>query len=363
MKIVLLTNNPKSPSFIFYSQSFLKLNTESISLEVIDSEAKVNFLDYDVALFMGGSSYNHGSIKSLNPSLYCVIVEPRAKQYNEFSNYNLIITNSLESRIFFSNLQINTFVYPTYPQLNIVKKKSKKNQKLIIGYHGNRNHLEGMFPRITNAIFRLSKEVDIELWAMYDTSIYGESKIINSKKMGFTVKTIPYSDNNYNKYISQCDIGLVPQLERRSFEFISDIFKGMPSKFLLHKFKRIEKLIDNAFAYLMRKMNIHFSPSSRYDYKLRFKEVTNLGRHFIFAQYSIPVISDLTPSSCSFINQSVNGFLAYETDSWYSCLCLLKDESVRKKLGSRLNKDWKKKYSHDILNKSFSAYLLENLGK
>ena len=85
MNIVLLTNNPKSPSFVFYSQSFAKLNDEFTTLDVFYSEEGVDFLQYDVALFMAGSNYNHANIKNINPSLFCVIVEPRAKQYNDFS--------------------------------------------------------------------------------------------------------------------------------------------------------------------------------------------------------------------------------------------------------------------------------------
>jgi len=161
-------------------------------------------------------------------------------------------------------------------------------------------------------------------------------------------------------YISQCDIGLVPQIEGVRVGLSSRIFDNLFSKNWLQRFDKIEKVTVNIFASLLRRLNFPFFYPSRYDYKLRFKEVTNLGRHFVFAQYSIPVISDLTPSACSFIKQGSNGFLAYGTDSWYSCLYLLKDAKVRRKLGDEFHKNWKENYSHEVLNKAFRKHLVES---
>ena len=55
-------------------------------------------------------------------------------------------------------------------------------------------------------------------------------------------------------------------------------------------------------------------------FSLNFKETTNLGRHLVFAQCKIPIISDYSISSSNFINNKKNGLLAYDTDDWYQNL-------------------------------------------
>ena len=112
-----------------------------------------------------------------------------------------------------------------------------------------------MYPRVTNALKKISIEKPIELLAMYNVKGLGPSNIINTKKLGFNVKSVQYSYENYNKYLANCDIGLVPQL--------------IPSK-------------ENILSRLITTNSYSRFNQSKDDYFLRFKDTTNLGRHFIF---------------------------------------------------------------------------------
>ena len=181
-----------------------------------------------------------------------------------------------------------------------------------------------MYPRVTNALKKISIEKPIELLAMYNVKGLGPSNIINTKKLGFNVKSVQYSYENYNKYLANCDIGLVPQL--------------IPSK-------------ENILSRLITTNSYSRFNQSKDDYFLRFKDTTNLGRHFIFFQLGIPVISDITPSSISFIKNEQNGFLAYSSDNWYHYIKnLINNPNLRKSISFSAYQDWHKNYSHDTLN-------------
>ena len=57
----------------------------------------------------------------------------------------------------------------------------------------------------------------------------------------------------------------------------------------------------------------------------------------VFAQYGIPVISDMTPSACSLIDNGVSGYLAHYTKSWYySMKTLAENIQLRNSMGQIL---------------------------
>ena len=78
----------------------------------------------------------------------------------------------------------------------------------------------------------------------------------------------------------------------------------------------------------------------------------------MFSQLKIPIISDYTLSSSNFINNGVNGFLANDTIDWYESIeYLIKNKKKSKEIGQRCYSDWKKKYSHNVLNKNLLKFL------
>lgn len=321
MKIVFITQKPSSPSFQFYRKAFSKLiKLDDIKkIDFVTTKYKDNiFLKYDIVIFMGGS-IRKDYAKMINAKIKIVVIDSRAGHYDDLSNIDLLICNSLEMQILHQHLETDFFVYPTYPLVpNSTFEKASKD-KILLGYHGNKVHLETMYPRISKAIYNLSFDYKIEFLAMYNIEKFKKSKIISENNFGCKIIHLNYSYENYKK-ISEVDIGLVPQL--------------IP-------------YLDNFFS---RSFLKKYNESSN-DYILRFKDTNNIGRHLVFAQYKIPVITDMTPSSCQLIEHGENSYFAYSEKSWKNLIeILIKNKQKRIQMGKNFYLKWKENYSHDLLN-------------
>lgn len=332
MKIILTTKKINTPTFILFEKQFKKIlnlpASKKLSIDVSADPTKVKYIAYDIAIFM---SYDQNTYeaKKQNPKILTGIAGPRASHKFLYKYTNFLLVNGIEARDYYSDFGNNIFLY----HLQFIRKNNKKiplknKKKIILGYHGNKIHLSAMYPRITDAINKIALEFDIELWAMYNIKKLGKYNF--DKNILFKVKHIQYSEDNYDKYLAQCDIGLVPQL--------------MPVK------KNI------FFKFLIGNMMKKYSESNN-DFFLRFKETTNLGRHFVFAQYSIPVISDLSPSACKFIDHGINGYLAHHTGSWYmSIKLLIQSKKLRSKMGNNLFIKYNSSASPNIQNKNLLSF-------
>ena len=334
MKILLTGSNINSPSYLFYKESLNKIPRHKKNIKFFFRKFDQNLLlrHYDIILFMSGTkNINFSKIKDSK----CGIVDPRAANYDNFKNYNFIIANGLEEKNFFSYTKLPTFIYPVYPSVKLIKKKSIK-KKTIITYHGNREHLLNMCPRITHAIRELANKYLIELLLIYDVKKKGKVGIFNNNSLGCKVIHKQYYSNCFDKYLSNTDIGLVPQFQSlKKNEIKKNIFEHISKRF----FKK------------------------KYFFSLNFKETTNLGRHLVFAQSKIPIVTDYTLSSSNFINHGHNGMLAYDTDDWLKSLKYLIDNKHRsKKIGSQLYLDWKKNFSHTNLNINLLKFI-DNLNE
>ena len=125
------------------------------------------------------------------------------------------------------------------------------------------------------------------------------------------------------KYISQTDVGIVPQLKS-------------------WKKKELKKYISKLFKEQFFKRN--------FNYVLDFKETSNLGRHFVFSQCKIPVVSDITMSSSNFIDNEIDSFLAYDPKDWFIYIDkLISNDKYKNKIGNNFYRKWKKKFSYTIL--------------
>jgi|GEM_PF-5135074 len=324
MKILLATSKPNSSSFCFYAASLSKLNGANLGASIVVSTdiGTVDFSEFEVALFMGGS--NSSSIaKGRNENLLCGVVEPRSSQKNDFSNVDFVIANSLEAQDFFAGICQHSFLYYTYPTVP-PKSGGRESKDLLLGYHGNKIHLESMIPRVTDAIRALHQEIPVRLYAMYNVTALGMSRTVRTEKLGFPVVHIDYSHENYGRYIAHVDIGLVPQL--------------IPTK------------NSSLLRYLLGSATRKYNEKSD-DFLIRYKETTNPGRHFVFFQYGIPVVSDMTPSACSVIDHRGTGYLACTTGGWFSALREMANSRVlRQAVGAASKNRWQKQYSPDGLN-------------
>ena len=264
LRIIFTSAKTNGPSYILHKQNLNKINLDSfhidIALDISDDPQNVPYEFYDVALFMG---YDEASIiaRKKNNSILIGIIDPRSAFKNNFKFTDFIVANGIEAQDYFCQFVKDILIYYISP---IVKPATKlsfdKKNKIILGYHGNKIHLNSMFPRITNAINMLAIDYDVELWAMYNIDVLGKWKLPEKKNFLFNVKHIQYSEENYANFIAHTDIGLVPQ-----------IISFRKNNFL--------KYISGD---LLKKNN-----ESKHDYFFRFKEDTNPGRHMVFAQYGI----------------------------------------------------------------------------
>ena len=145
------------------------------------------------------------------------------------------------------------------------------------------------------------------------------------------VNHIQYDIAGYNKFISRIDIGIIPQLIPVKKNKILRWFIGsLESKF--------NERFDNFFH--------------------RFKETTNNGRAFVFAQFGIPIIADMTPSSCALIGENEYGFLASSEIAWYTALKILaSNKDKRRIMGMKLKKRYERKWNPKKINKDFSDFI------
>ena len=70
-----------------------------------------------------------------------------------------------------------------------------------------------MHPRITNSLKKISKDYKIKIKLIYNIKDKGLAKEINKELLNCDVYHLQYYDGCLDKYLSDTDIGLVPQLK------------------------------------------------------------------------------------------------------------------------------------------------------
>jgi len=310
MKCLFSTSDINGPSTVIVHQMLSYLNKiEGVSIDFFNTD----YENYDVVFFMGyDPQIEQARLKNKHLKIGVIDVRPSPSLFTKYQSADFILVNGIEMKDWALNFCDNIFTYYLYPVLfpAIQNENHKKNDKIIIGYHGNKVHLTGMYPRITNALDHIAEQNDIELWAMYNIDQLGKwnKGLPESKKI--LIKHIPWSNENYFNYISKVDIGIVPNL--------------IPEKDLRINFGSILPAIKK-------------NQKDIFEYTMKFKSTSNAGRIFVFAQFGIPVISDMFPSALQLINDTEDSFVCYSTKSWnYALKQLIKSDNLRKTMGKRL---------------------------
>ena len=176
MNLALVYKNINSPSYIFYKDAFKKIGKNNKSIKVTFEKFSKKTLEknFDVILFMSGAA-NENFKKKKN--IKYGIVDPRAANYDNFNNFDFIIANGLEEKFYFSYTNLPIMIYPVFPLVNCIKKNNKN--KTVITYHGNKEHLQNMHPRITDALKKISKNYQVELRLIYNLRGKGAVREVN----------------------------------------------------------------------------------------------------------------------------------------------------------------------------------------
>jgi hypothetical protein len=334
IKVVVFTLLPTSPSWEFYSKLFfidnLKLPVKFIQVNSFEEIWKINPL----VLIIFGPGADISLIRKKIPNSLIGVLEPRAAQKHS-QGYDFIIVNSIESYDYFATQNKPMFIYPTYPLVNNKKHDKHQKNKIIIGYHGNKIHLQAMQNYIVDAMNDLAKYFDYEFWAMYNIAELGEWK--GASMIKAKVHHIPFSYENYAAFISNVDLGIIPQfIPVKKNKFLRWLIGSFRSKY--------NERYDNFFH--------------------RFKETTNNGRAFVFAQYSIPVVADMTPSSCALLGENEYGFIASSRSGWfYALFTLCRNKNLRLKMGKKLNQRYLKAWGPKKINLLLAKFILNLVEK
>lgn len=290
MNIIFNTRNPEGASAAFYGQAFSEL--EGIHYSDWD-----HYGEYDIALFM---SYPPDlkevtAARRANPDLNIGLIDPRSSiKQSVIDCVDFMLVDSLEMRDFFSKYHLPIFTYYEYPKLEPIEKVHEDKDTIVIAYHGNKVHLESMYPRVTTALELLAEQHNLEFWAMYNIETLGYWK--RGIPRNIPIKHIQWSYENYYNHLANADIGIVPNL--------------MPIR-NIQKIKR-KSIVSRR----------HFLDTED-DYLIKFKVPSNAGRIIIFALLGIPVVADMYPSAMQFIRDGHNGFLAYSSSGWCDALSKL----------------------------------------
>ena len=252
----------------------------------IDSEINPKDLSsFDIIIFSKSEWKNAKIIK--NKILGCVT--PSVDDDNFLKIFDFVIVGSSEEKDSFVRLHKKAFIYPQIENLflNMKPKVHDKKDKLIIGYHGNKNHLNHFELGLCKALEKLNEEENIKL-----VYICGKTKK-NSKDW---VNGIPKIELEYKRWnidtikddILEFDIGIVPNISQIENKNTLD------ENQLLGKYST--------------------------DISIRFKNKSNIGRSLVLFQLGIPVVADITPSNMHILSNPDNGYAVLSEEGWYYAL-------------------------------------------
>ena len=250
--------------------------------------------DYDVAIFKAGDLATRRA-RHVNPRIKVGIVHPGDTSpalERETRQSDFIISGSLEERDYYLKVQKNIFILPHIERPPVAVKVHAPTQNVVLGYHGNKHHLEQFSPHLTGALNALGRKRPIRLNAVYNIRDLG---MWRTGRPGIPVHDVQWSYETVRGELLGCDIGLVPSLTPRRVSS-----RMGPSR--IRRFDRVR---------------FGRSPS---DYRLRFKNTSNAGRAFLFMQLGIPVVGDMTPELCQALQHGRTGFIAYSEAGWFDAI-------------------------------------------
>ena len=315
MKVLINTNYEAAGTKVCVDDLSAKFKRNG---DVVERNNWNNYSGYDLILFMSpdpevrtAKSQSRAKVGLMDPKL-------TKEREPEVRAADFLLVSSIEQRDFFLKYNKNIFIYYMFPEIEAVSKNHKNKPKIIIGYHGNKKHLEEM-EEVSIALDELSFKYNLELLAIYN--IKNNGKWTRNRPTRCKVTDVQWSPDSYHRELFKADIGIIPA--------------KVPIKHFTG-----------------------FNVRKRYDYVMRFKYSNNPGRVYPFSQLGIPVIADFTPSYCQIIADGRSGLLAYSKEGWYWAIeKLILDHTLRQKLSDNMKEYINGNCSPDLNFKRFYEYL------
>ncbi len=255
-----------------------------------------HYSGYDVALF--GKNVEVEQIqkaRAQNPKLMCGSIHPSDYTKGKrkvIKQSDFFIVGCIEERDYYCRYSNNIFIFLDLERSFNKVKKHEDHEPIVLGYHGNLDHLAQFHPYLKPALEILAKEIPVKLLVVFNKKQLGPWRV---GRPAIEIEEVQWELNTIQEQLLRCDIGLVPGLTPIS-----------PAE---------KKVIFSLLKCTRRGIR-----SYKHDYLLRFKNTTNSGRAFVFHQLGIPVVSDFLTSNFHILADPRCGYLAHSTEGWLFAL-------------------------------------------
>jgi len=294
-----------------------------------------NYGQYDVAIFMSNDP-DIKRAKKQNPNILTGLADPKTSVHTEDARQSdFLLVSSYEQRDRFLKHNVNIFIYYMFPEVKQLLRSHIEKKKIIIGYHGNKIHLNCLYPHVILAMEKLSRYYEVEFWALYNYEILGKWSIGLPDPSKVKVRHInlqpEWPADNYEEVTSKIDLGIVPAL-------------------LPMKKPRVVNLLS-------RRSKRSFLENSN-DYITRYKCSSGPARIYVFSMLGIPVVTDFFPSGARVIDHGVTGFIACSAEGWFDAFYqLASDYELRNRVAKNSYEFFKNYEDPDIIFNNFLRFL------
>jgi glycosyltransferase involved in cell wall biosynthesis len=287
----------------------------------LNKKSKIGDMNASVIIHPKNGSFEFDSKKLTG------VINPNSDDVAKLKQADFAIVGSIEERESIISHNKNVFIFPQIEKmyLNQELKQHKESDELVIGYHGNPNHLNHFNIGLKNALERFSQVRNIKLHI-----IKSQLSSIEDWIVGIPDISITYTDWNLktiSNNIGKFDIGIVPNIS----QYKNGTFKDETSELGIYNT----------------------------DIQIRFKHKSNIGRSLVLIQHGIPVITDLTPNNMSLFSNLENGYAVLTEEGWYQALLKLNSADHRNFISQNAYQEYRKQY--DPLKHAFKLY--ENIEK
>ena len=240
------------------------------------------------------------------------VINPNSDDFYKLKNSDFAIVGSVEEKESILPYIKNVFVFPQIEKMymNVNRKVHEDKDQIIIGYHGNPNHLNHMDLGLSKALERLSKVKNIKLLVIKSAlSPISDWKI---GKPNILIEYVDWNIKDIKQNIQNFDIGIVPnicQYKNGSF----------------------------------RDQNLQLGVYGT-DVQIKFKNKSNIGRSLVLIQNGIPVVTDITPSNMSLFFNPDNGYSVLTEEGWYRAMLELCDPIRRNEVSQNAYDEYERQY-------------------
>lgn len=337
MKFLLTTAYEGAATRIFMEEMGARL--ERAGHHVVRNEWR-DYGRFDVVLFMTADS-RVAEAKADAPHTLVGICDPkreREESRREAEAADFLLCGSIEQRDVFLAHNPNIFVHLTFPETEPREKVHSDTSPVLIGYHGNRVHLQNWAPRISWALEQAARKHAIRVRCVYNHKDRRYWRL--GVPEGVEIEHLQWRRDTYVDQLAECDIGIA------NVETSIDEARGLRAA---------------RWGWGWRKYKFGYNDA---DLLVRLKHPTNPSRMYEFSQLGIPVVSDWSPSTAAFIEDGVSGYLAHSKEAWLWALeRLIESPERRNRMAAAHRRYIDESYAPDLIFRRMIAWLEELRGK